>query len=126
MKTPGQELLVREVIFMSCGTLDFNPFSTNVSLLYPLKTLENLRFSDVFRGYRSRTLVENGLIQYLYSDPLLLLLENLFAKFRELWVTVVMVYPYKIITILKRFILETEKFSSTNCLHLKDIVKLVL
>ena len=77
---------------MSRETLDFNPFSTNVSRLYSLKTLENLRFSDVFRGYRSRTLVENGLIQYLYSDPLLLLLKNLFAKFRKLWVTVVMVY----------------------------------
>ena len=38
-----------------------NPFSTNVPLLYPLKTSENLRFSDVFRGYRSRALVENGL-----------------------------------------------------------------
>ena len=111
---------------MSSETLDLNAFSTNISLLYPLQTSENRSFSDVFRGYRSRALVENGLIQYLYSDPLLLLLENLFAKFRKLWVTVVMVYPYKIITILKRFILETEKFSSTNCLHLKDIVKLVL
>ena len=39
----------------------FNPFSTNVPLLYPLKTSENLRFSDVFRGYRSGTLVENEL-----------------------------------------------------------------
>ena len=39
-----------------------NSFSTNVPLLYPLKTLENLRFSDVFRGYRSGTLVENELI----------------------------------------------------------------
>ena len=38
------------------------PFSTNVSFLYPQKTSENLQFSDVFRGYKSRTLVENGLI----------------------------------------------------------------
>ena len=38
-----------------------NPFSTNVLLLYPLKTPENLRFCDVFREYRSGTLVENGL-----------------------------------------------------------------
>ena len=36
-----------------------NPFSTNVPLLYPLKTYENLRFS-VFREYRSGTLVEHG------------------------------------------------------------------
>ena len=39
----------------------FYPFSTNVPLLYPLKTSENLRFTDVFRGYRSGTLVESGL-----------------------------------------------------------------
>ena len=39
-----------------------NPFSTYVPLLYPLKASEDLRFSDVFRGYRSGTLVENGLI----------------------------------------------------------------
>ena len=38
-----------------------NPFSTNVSLLYPLKTSENRRLSDVIRGYRSGTLVENVL-----------------------------------------------------------------
>ena len=27
-----------------------NPFATNAAFLYPLKTSENLRFSDVFRG----------------------------------------------------------------------------
>ena len=37
-----------------------NPFSTSTLLLYPLKTSENLRFSDVFRGYRRGTLIENG------------------------------------------------------------------
>ena len=41
-----------------------NPFPTNFPLLYPLKASENLRFSDVFRGYRSGTLVGNGLRQY--------------------------------------------------------------
>ena len=39
-----------------------NPYSTNVPLPYSLKTWENLQFSDVFRGYRSGTLVQNGLI----------------------------------------------------------------
>ena len=29
-----------------------NPFQANVPFLYPLKTLENLPFSDVFRWYR--------------------------------------------------------------------------
>ena len=31
-------------------TLTFNPFQANVPFLYPLKTSENLWFSDVFRG----------------------------------------------------------------------------
>ena len=34
-----------------------NPFYANVPFLYPLKTSENLWFSDVFRGYRNGTLV---------------------------------------------------------------------
>ena len=38
-----------------------NPFSIIFPLLYPLKTSKNRRFSDVFRGYRSGTLIENGL-----------------------------------------------------------------
>ena len=38
-----------------------NPVSTNAPLLHSLKTSENLRFCDVFRGYISGTLVENGL-----------------------------------------------------------------
>ena len=39
-----------------------NLFSTNVPLLYPLKSSENQTFSDVFRGYRSGLiLIENGL-----------------------------------------------------------------
>ena len=40
-----------------------NPFSTNVALLYPLKTSENLWFSDVFRGYGKRSEACNGLIK---------------------------------------------------------------
>ena len=44
-----------------------NLFLTNVPLLYPLKTSEKLRFSDVFRGYRSGTLVENGLKNQNFS-----------------------------------------------------------
>ena len=43
-----------------------NPFSTNVPLPYLLKTSENRRFY-VFRGYRSGTSVENGLIVVLWT-----------------------------------------------------------
>ena len=39
-----------------------NPFPTNVPLVYPVKTSENLRFSDFFKGYTNETSVENGLI----------------------------------------------------------------
>ena len=39
----------------------FNPYSSNVTFLCPLKTSENLRFCDVFRGYRNVTLGEYGL-----------------------------------------------------------------
>ena len=38
-----------------------NPFLANVSILYPLKTPENLWFSGVFRGYKMGTLARNGL-----------------------------------------------------------------
>ena len=30
----------------------FNSFQANVPFLYPMKTSEKQRFSDVFRGYR--------------------------------------------------------------------------
>ena len=33
-----------------------NPFQTNILFLYPQKTSENQRFSNVFRGYRKETL----------------------------------------------------------------------
>ena len=38
-----------------------NPFLANVPVLYPLKTLENLWFFGVFRGYKMGTLARNGL-----------------------------------------------------------------
>ena len=38
-----------------------NPYSPNVTFLHPLKTSENRRFSDIFRGYRNVTLREYGL-----------------------------------------------------------------
>ena len=45
----------------------FNSFHVYGLFRYPLKTTENLRFSDVFRGYRSGTLVENGLTNFSSS-----------------------------------------------------------
>ena len=42
--------------------------STNDPLLFPLKSSENLRSSNVFKGYRSGTLVENGLSLFYSKD----------------------------------------------------------
>ena len=53
--------------FVSFEWKRLNPFSTNVLLLYALKTSENRRFSDAFRGYRSGALVENGLRTINYA-----------------------------------------------------------
>ena len=43
------------------------PFLTDASILYPLKTSENLWFSGVFRGYKMGTLVKNGLISVIVN-----------------------------------------------------------
>ena len=51
------------------NTLEINPFSINVPLLYPLKT-ENRRFSVVFRGHRNET-VENG-VKITYANRMLI------------------------------------------------------
>ena len=44
---------------MEFDTKSINPLEANVPFLYPLKTSENQRFSDVFRGYRN--VAYNGL-----------------------------------------------------------------
>ena len=46
------------------GTKRFNSFHVNVPFLYPLKTPENRRFSDIFRGYRNETLAWKRLLQF--------------------------------------------------------------
>ena len=38
-----------------------------ISILYPLKTPENLWFSGIFRGYKIGILARNGLNTYLYG-----------------------------------------------------------
>ena len=45
----------------SCFLCFFKPFLANVSILYPLKTPENLWFSGIFRGYKMGLLARNGL-----------------------------------------------------------------
>ena len=75
------------VPFLTTGKVDFqvvsynsnfNPFQPNVPFLFPLKTSENLWFSNIFRGYRNGTLALNGLQAvpvitfFLYEYPSLL------------------------------------------------------
>ena len=43
-----------------------NPFHATDLFWYPLKTSENLWFSDVFRGYQKRSVAWNGLIAMHY------------------------------------------------------------
>ena len=42
-----------------------NPFVPSVTILYPLKISTNLRFSDVFGGYRNVTLKKMGYVELL-------------------------------------------------------------
>ena len=44
--------------------IPFNLFHATGLFLYPQKISRNLRFSDVFRGYRNRLITENGLRRY--------------------------------------------------------------
>ena len=53
--------------FFSVSSFIINPFSTIVSPLNPLKISGKRRFSDVFRGFRNGTLVENGLMKLTIS-----------------------------------------------------------
>ena len=46
-----------------------NPFHAFCLFLHPLKTSENLLFSDVFRRYRKRSVVLNGLIPWANTTP---------------------------------------------------------
>ena len=39
-----------------------NPYLAHVAILSPLKTLQNLWFSEVFRGYKLGALAKNGLM----------------------------------------------------------------
>ena len=50
-----------EFLFNKVTNLNLiNPFHATGFFLYPLKTSENQRFSNVFRGYRKRTMARNG------------------------------------------------------------------
>ena len=44
-----------------------NLFRANIPILYPLKTPENLWFSDVSKGYKMGALARNGLIINKYN-----------------------------------------------------------
>ena len=64
-----------------------NPFLINIPLLYPLKTSKKQRFSDVFRGYRSGTLVENGVV----------FKNDLFLSARKTYVNMLAIIRYTIV-----------------------------
>ena len=52
-------------------TIRVNPFHDTGVFLYPMKTSENQRFSDVFRGYRKRLVAWNRLMYFQKHQMLL-------------------------------------------------------
>ena len=58
------------IYFFIRELLKINPFQSSVTFLYPMKTSENQRFSNVFRGYRNVTLDWNELnhVQFLKTN----------------------------------------------------------
>ena len=56
-KSKGKKCVIkRELMFKNYKDFLFNPFYSSVTFVYLLKTSENQRFSDVFRGYENVTL----------------------------------------------------------------------
>ena len=54
-----------------------NSFHASPLFLYPLKTSENHRFSDIYWGYKNRTLALNGLtVELSFALTLKLLYET--------------------------------------------------
>ena len=64
-------------------TLLRNSFQANVQFLYPLKTSENLRFPDVFRGCRNETMAWKGLLQQLQANSLMKQLSSRIWKIKK-------------------------------------------
>ena len=61
----------------------FDPFHATDLFWYPLKASENLRFSDVFKGYQKRSVVWNGLMAILCFGA-----SQCFSQNVELWVVI--------------------------------------
>ena len=57
----------------------FNPFHTTGLFRYPLKTSENQRFPDIFRGYRKRPVTWNGLKVFSKLQVLRILGKSIFC-----------------------------------------------
>ena len=57
-----------------------NPFHATGLFWYPLKTSENLWFSDVFRGYRKRPVARNGLKTWSFRALFLNISKDMLCK----------------------------------------------
>ena len=69
---------------ISVNRVSINPLQPGVAFLYPLKTSETFRFSDVFKGYGKATSTCNRLIKFNRStvkkENHTLLTENLMFR----------------------------------------------
>ena len=73
------------IMFQNHHNMTINPFHATCLFRYPLKTSENRRFSDVFRGYRMRPVAWNG-SKMMINSLYFLLIKNLKKTLRSLFV----------------------------------------
>ena len=57
MKVAAGNKLLLNFVNININNLQFLPFLLNVPILYPLETIEDLRFSEAPRGYKRGTLM---------------------------------------------------------------------
>ena len=86
-----------DIIGETLNTFFLNAVRGSVALLHPLKTWENQRFTDVFRGYRNRILTWNRLQHetLLSFDKFLSRLWHYFEKARNIDKTAASKYIFK-------------------------------
>ena len=61
---------------MDYELVHIDPYLASVPILYPLKTPANQKTSGVVRGYKMRTMTQNGLLKFTYNTKIRTCLEH--------------------------------------------------